>query len=63
MLTALKEGDDKTFHNLWTSHIPEVIRASDPTCAKLYFYVHVYFAVFPIHPHTDPAYAKVCHSM
>ena len=50
-MSAFDRGDSSQFFNLWTAHIPDLLKKEDITCAKLEFYLHMYFAVRPMHPH------------
>lgn len=48
-LRALDAGEQPPFLAAWERCIPPAMRRRDRTCIKLEFYVHVYFAVYPVH--------------
>ena len=40
------------FFSQWVERIPEKIRNDDSVAQKLEFYVHIYFAIYPMKYHT-----------
>jgi hypothetical protein len=53
MLSCLGAGDRERFFTLWEERLPPSVRESDSTCAKLEFYLRIYFAVLGVHPHVQ----------
>ncbi|KNC53273.1 LisH domain-containing protein ARMC9 [Thecamonas trahens ATCC 50062] len=49
LLSAFKRGDAKKFFGLWGKHLPASLLAKDLTARKLEFYVHIFFAIYPLH--------------
>ena len=47
-MRAFDKGQRDSFVTLCTKNIPEKIRTSDPTAQNIEFFVHVYFAIYPI---------------
>ena len=58
MIASLEQGNADTFFSLWQRHLPPAVLRDDVTCTKLEFYVQMFFAVQPLHPHA-PRPAKV----
>ncbi|XP_022090027.1 lisH domain-containing protein ARMC9-like isoform X3 [Acanthaster planci] len=48
LLSLFKAGSRKEFFQLWDENIPESVKANDPVCKKLEFYLSIYFAIYPI---------------
>ncbi|KAL1523500.1 hypothetical protein AB1Y20_018438 [Prymnesium parvum] len=58
MLKAVERGERAEALKLWDNFVPPLVRRTDRDAQKLEFYLHVYFAIFPLHPvnpHPDPA--------
>lgn len=52
-LSAFDRGEGEELFTLWESYVPPLVRKRDRTCAKLEFYLHIYFAVYPLHANND----------
>ncbi len=49
-LQAFEKGIIGEFFSIWNRIIPVSLRYKDEKTAKLEFYLHVYFAIYNIHP-------------
>ena len=49
LIKAFTAGDGPAFFRLWNKHLPPSLLAKDLTARKLEFYVHIFFAIFPLH--------------
>ncbi|XP_078616903.1 lisH domain-containing protein ARMC9-like isoform X1 [Branchiostoma floridae x Branchiostoma japonicum] len=47
-LTLFDHGERCDFFVLWDQHIPSYVRKDDSVSQKLEFYLHIYFAIYPI---------------
>ena len=50
MLKALDQGDRDEFLKLWENFVPPLVRRTDRSAQKLEFYLHIFFAIYPLHP-------------
>ena len=48
MLEHMMSGNRKDFLHLWDTLLPDSIRNEDPVALKLEFYIHIYFAIYPL---------------
>lgn len=48
MLQAFSVGNRRNFFTLWKEHIETNVPEEDLIAKKLEFYVHIYFAIFPL---------------
>ena len=48
ILEVFKTGRRDAFFKLWEEFLPENIRNEDTVAQKLEFYVHIYYAVYPL---------------
>jgi len=49
VMAAFDAGREEELFALWESYVPPLVRKRDRTCLKLEFYVHIFFAVWPMH--------------
>ena len=47
-MKSFKDGRRKDFFLLWEKFLPDTLRNTDHVAQKLEFYLHIYFAVFPL---------------
>ncbi|XP_041378217.1 lisH domain-containing protein ARMC9-like isoform X2 [Gigantopelta aegis] len=53
MLQSYRTGNHQPFLKLWNEYLPASFRNDDSVAQKLEFYLHIYFAIYPIkHGHT-----------
>jgi hypothetical protein len=58
--SALKSGSHEAFFLLWDEAImPKVSDSQLHERQELEFYLNIYFAIFPIHPHAHATLVKV----
>jgi hypothetical protein len=50
MMQAFDLGKREHFFISWNRFMPLSLRQGDVICQKLEFYLHIYFAIFPVHP-------------
>ena len=50
MLNAFSLGKREHFFISWNRFMPVSLRQNDVICQKIEFYLHIYFAIFPVHP-------------
>ena len=53
MLQLFQTGGRERFMALWAEHIPANIRNKDSVAQKLEFYLHIYFAIYPLKHKTE----------
>ena len=59
MLQNYRTGNRRPFFTLWNEFLPANIRNDDSVAQKLEFYLHIYFAVYPIkHDHAQVSVIK-----
>jgi hypothetical protein len=50
LVEAFDEGKRELFFGIWKKYVPMGLRMNDEITIKLEFFLHIYFAVFPMHP-------------
>jgi hypothetical protein len=50
MLRALDHGEKEEVFRLWDNFVPPLLRRADKNAQKLEFYLHIFFAIYPLHP-------------
>lgn len=50
LVDAFDEGKRELFFLTWKKYVPMGLRMNDEVTIKLEFFLHIYFAVFPMHP-------------
>ena len=48
MLQLFDTGKRREMLDLWVQYVPEKIRNEDSVAQKLEFYLHIYFAIYPL---------------
>ena len=52
MMSSFQSGKYEEFFQMWNRFIPLHLRENDLNAVKLEFYIHIYFAIYPMHPMT-----------
>lgn len=55
MINSFNQGKREHFFISWNRFVPINLRQNDLMCQKLEFYLHIYFAIFPVHPNNPQA--------